>query len=63
MRCRSATAGVHEQTTRERRQQIHDLLDKVVGLLECGRRLHLSLNTVKLWCGPAEGPCGSGVCW
>ncbi|QXJ26989.1 ISL3 family transposase [Actinomadura graeca] len=40
-------AGAREQTTRERRQQIHDLLDKGVGLLECARRLNLSLNTVK----------------
>jgi transposase len=40
-------AGAQEQTTRERWQQIHDLLDKGVGLLECARRLNLSLNTVK----------------
>ncbi len=40
-------AGVHERTTRERRHQIHDLLGKGVGLLECARRLNLSLNTVK----------------
>lgn len=30
--------GVREQTTRERRRQVHDLLDKGVGLLECARR-------------------------
>lgn len=40
-------AGVHEQTTREGWHQIHDLLNKGVGLLECARRLNLSLNTVK----------------
>ncbi|MFE9502887.1 hypothetical protein ACFYO6_10255 [Streptomyces anthocyanicus] len=40
-------AGVHEQTTRERRHQLHDLLGKGVGLLECARRLNLFLNTVK----------------
>ena len=47
-------AGVREQTTRERWQQIHDLLDKGVGLLECARRLDLSLNTVKRWKGAAR---------
>ena len=40
-------AGVREQTTRERWQQIHHLLDKGVGLLECARRLDVALNTVK----------------
>ena len=39
--------GVREQTTRERWQQVHALLDKGVGLLECARRLDLALNTVK----------------
>ncbi|MFE4874663.1 ISL3 family transposase [Streptomyces sp. NPDC056682] len=39
--------GVREQTTRERRQQVHNLLDKGVGLLECARRLDAALNTVK----------------
>ncbi|MBB6553368.1 ISL3 family transposase [Nonomuraea rubra] len=43
----SRPAGVHEQTTRERWQKIHDLLERGVGLLECARRLNLSLNTVK----------------
>jgi transposase len=43
----SRPAGVHERTTRERWEQIHDLLGKGVGLLECARRLNLSLNTVK----------------
>jgi hypothetical protein len=40
-------AGVHEQTTCDRWHQIHDLLGKGVGLLECARRMDLSLNTVK----------------
>ena len=39
--------GAREQTTRERWNQIHDLLGKGVGLLECSRRLNLALNTVK----------------
>lgn len=47
-------AGVREQTTRERWQQIHDLLDKGVGLLECARRLNLSLNTVKRYARTRE---------
>ncbi|PRX46801.1 transposase IS204/IS1001/IS1096/IS1165 family protein [Nonomuraea fuscirosea] len=47
-------AGVREQTTRERWQQIHELLDKGVGLLECARRLNLSLNTVKRYARTRE---------
>ncbi|MGI5493919.1 ISL3 family transposase [Microtetraspora malaysiensis] len=47
-------AGAWEQTTRERWQQIHDLLDKGVGLLECARRLNLSLNTVKRYARTRE---------
>ncbi len=39
--------GTRAQTTRERWRQVHDLLGKGVGLLECARRLNLSLNTVK----------------
>jgi transposase len=39
--------GVRAATTRERWHQIHALLDKGVGLLECARRLNLALNTVK----------------
>jgi DNA-binding NarL/FixJ family response regulator len=31
----------------ERWQQVHDLRGKGAGLLECARRLGLSLNTVK----------------
>ncbi|MGA5442321.1 ISL3 family transposase [Streptomyces griseoincarnatus] len=39
--------GVREQTTRERWQRVHHLLDQGVGLLECARRLDVALNTVK----------------
>lgn len=39
--------GPRARTTLERWHQIHDLLDQGVGLLECGRRLQLALNTVK----------------
>ncbi|MGW2788010.1 hypothetical protein ACWC3X_43795, partial [Streptomyces populi] len=34
-------------TTRERRQQVHDLLERGVSMLECAHRLGVSLNTVK----------------
>ncbi|MFE0458559.1 ISL3 family transposase [Kitasatospora sp. NPDC058965] len=47
-------AGVHEQTTQERRHQIHDLPDKGVGLLECARRPNLALNTVKRYARTRE---------
>jgi transposase len=39
--------GLQATTTRERWHHVHALLDKGVGLLECARRLNLSLNTVK----------------
>ncbi len=39
--------GVHEQTTRERWNKVHDLLGHGVGLLDCARRLGVALNTVK----------------
>jgi hypothetical protein len=39
--------GRRAQTTHERWQQVHQLLDAGVGLLECSRRLDLALNTVK----------------
>jgi transposase len=39
--------GVRAQTTRQRWQQVHQLLEQGVGLLECARRLNLALNTVK----------------
>ena len=39
--------GKRAETTLERWQQVHDLRGKGAGLLECARRLGLSLNTVK----------------
>ena len=39
--------GKRAATTAERWQQVHDLRARNVGLLECARRLGLSLNTVK----------------
>lgn len=39
--------GKRAVTTRERWQQVHDLLGKGTGLLECARRLNLGLNTIK----------------
>jgi transposase len=39
--------GRRAETTRERWQQVHDLRSKGVGLLDCSRRLGLSLSTVK----------------
>jgi hypothetical protein len=38
---------VRAATTRQRWEQVHALLDRGVGLLECARRLGLALNTVK----------------
>lgn len=38
---------MREQTTRECRQQVHNLLDQGVGLLERARRLDVALNTLK----------------
>ncbi|MEU8378473.1 ISL3 family transposase [Streptosporangium sp. NPDC048865] len=46
--------GKRAQTTRERWHQIHDLLGKGVGLLECARRLNLGLNTVKRYARARE---------
>jgi hypothetical protein len=39
--------GKRAETTAERWREVHDLLGKGTGLLECSRRLGLSLNTVK----------------
>jgi transposase len=39
--------GKRAATTRERWRQVHDLLERGVGLLEISRRLNLGLNTVK----------------
>jgi hypothetical protein len=47
--------GKRAETTLERWQQVHDLLGKGTGLLECARRLDLSLNTVKRY-ARAEQP-------
>ncbi|MEU8271605.1 ISL3 family transposase [Sphaerisporangium sp. NPDC049002] len=46
--------GKRAKTTRERWHQVHDLLGKGVGLLECARRLNVSLNTVKRYARVAE---------
>jgi hypothetical protein len=46
--------GKQAQTTAERWRQVHGLLDKGTGLLECSRRLGLSLNTVKRYARSAE---------
>ena len=46
--------GQQAQTTAERWRQVHDLLGKGTGLLECARRLGLSLNTVKRYARAAE---------
>jgi hypothetical protein len=40
-------SGKRAATTRERWQQVHELRARNVGLIECARRLNLSLNTVK----------------
>jgi hypothetical protein len=39
--------GKRAATTAERWQQVHELRSRNVGLLECARRLGLSMNTVK----------------
>jgi transposase len=39
--------GKRADTTRERWQQVRDLREKGAGLLDCSRRLGLSLNTIK----------------
>nr|WP_232248027.1 ISL3 family transposase [Streptacidiphilus rugosus] len=46
--------GTRAATTRERWQQVHQLLDTGVGLLECSRRLGLALNTVKRYARHTE---------
>jgi transposase len=45
---------VREQTTRERWQRVHHLLDQGVGLIECARRLDVALNTVKRYARTKE---------
>ena len=49
-----AQDGSRAQTTGDRWQQVHDLLDRGVGLLECDRRLNLALNTVKRYARAAQ---------
>jgi hypothetical protein len=44
--------GVHELTTRERWNKVHDLLGQGVGLLDCSHRLGLALNTIKRYARP-----------
>lgn len=46
--------GKQARTTAERWRQVHDLTDRGTGLLECSRRLGLSLNTVKRYARAAE---------
>ncbi len=46
--------GPRAATTRERWHQIRALLEQNVGLLECARRLNLSLNTVKRYARAGE---------
>jgi transposase len=46
--------GTRARTTRDRWQQVHQLLDAGVGLLECSRRLGVSLNTVKRYARHSE---------
>ena len=46
--------GKQAATTAERWRQVHDLTDKGTGLLECSRRLGLSLNTVKRYARATE---------
>jgi transposase len=46
--------GRQAATTAERWRQVHDLTDRGTGLLECSRRLGLSLNTVKRYARATE---------
>ncbi|MCT2279297.1 ISL3 family transposase [Micromonospora chalcea] len=46
--------GPRAASTRERWQQIHAQLKQNVGLLECARRLNVSLNTVKRYARASE---------
>jgi transposase len=43
-----------ENSTLERWHAVHDLLDRGVGLLDCARRLGVSLNTVKRYARASE---------
>jgi transposase len=46
--------GKRAETTRERWQQVRDLRSQGVGLLDCARRLGVTLNTVKRYDRAAE---------
>jgi transposase len=46
--------GRRAETTAQRWREVHDLLGKGTGLLECSRRLGLSLNTVRRYARAAE---------
>ena len=46
--------GSRARATAERWAQVHGLLEKGVGLLDCGRRLNLGLNTVKRYARASE---------
>ncbi len=50
----ASTATKQAWNTLERWHAVHDLVDKGAGLLECARRLQLSLNTVKRYARAAE---------
>jgi transposase len=56
--CWAGATGVQNgplaRTTAERWHQVHDLLKQGHGLLECSRRLNLSLNTVKRYARAGE---------
>jgi transposase len=56
--CWAGATGVQDgplaRTTTERWHQVHDLLKQGLGLLECSRRLNLSLNTVKRYARASE---------
>lgn len=46
--------GPRAASTRERWHQVHALLEQNVGLLECARRLNVSLNTIKRYARASE---------
>ncbi|GAA4479350.1 hypothetical protein GCM10023094_24360 [Rhodococcus olei] len=46
--------GRRAATTAQRWQQVHDLLDRGVGLGDCARRLNLGMNTVKRYARAAK---------
>lgn len=46
--------GSRAANTTNRWKQVHDLLERGVGLLDCSRRLNLSLNTIKRYARASE---------